>query len=80
LDYFSSGVFDNNVFRIYLAFININTKYLVIYPMNKKEYPDSKFTLACFKDLEKSQRIKNIRGDHDPSFGDVLTNIFMIKE
>jgi hypothetical protein len=40
--------------------------------MNKNEYPDSKFTLFCFKNLQENQQVTNIRGDRDPSFLDAF--------
>jgi hypothetical protein len=41
--------------------------------MNKNEYPDSRFTLFCFKKLQENQQVTNIKGDRDPLFLDAFS-------
>jgi hypothetical protein len=76
MDYFSSGLFDDEgrskLFRVYLIFININTKFIIVFPMKLKENPDSNFTLFCFKELEKRFTVDSIRGDDDVVFSGAL--------
>jgi hypothetical protein len=73
VDFFSSGVFhDENsgerLFRNYLAFMNINTKFLKIFPLHKNEAGSAEFATFCLKELRKSYRVNNIRGDDDFAF------------
>jgi hypothetical protein len=75
IDYMYSGTFTfgNDIyFRFYLVCININTKYAVVFPMNKNEHYDTKFSLSCIKELQRKALVTNIRADDDPSFGHEL--------
>ena len=74
IDYFHSG--DNpdeednmhKIYRFYLFCININTKYLVVYPCEVNQHPTSYFTLHCIDDLRKKYEVKSVRGDGDRAF------------
>jgi hypothetical protein len=54
--------------RVYLIFININTKFIKVYPLNPDDHPTEKFIFYCFKDMMKNYKINSIRGDHDRVF------------
>jgi hypothetical protein len=78
LDYFSSGgsideLTHETLFRNYLIFININTKFIQVYPIKKlNTHGNSNFSLYCLKDMLKKYKITNIRGDDDFSFSGVF--------
>jgi hypothetical protein len=56
------------VFRYYLIFININTKFVKVYPLNFNINPTIAITLHCLKDMMKNYKIDNLRGDNDRVF------------
>jgi hypothetical protein len=76
LDYFNSGeimdeeIPDKTYFRMYLMFININTKFIVVYPVRLNKRPSSHFSKTCIDDMIHNKHIviKNIRGDDDFTF------------
>jgi hypothetical protein len=84
MDYLSSGLFKDErgppLSRIYLVFININTQFIVIFPMRLKEMPYSDFTLHCFRELQKHFTIDSIRGDDDMVFSGSLLEYLKINK
>jgi hypothetical protein len=77
MDYFVSmkipttfGVNNNKtlVFRYYLIFVNINTKFVKVYPLNFNITPTIAITLYCLKDMMRHYKINNLRGDNDRVF------------
>jgi hypothetical protein len=85
MDYFSSENFIHMVedmrtgktkpttlIRHYLIFININTKFIVVYPLALNVNPTQEFTLICLKDLVEQCEVTNLRGDNDKKFKGVV--------
>jgi hypothetical protein len=68
LDYFNTGIVDEKYYRMYLIFININTKFIVVYPLQLNQPPSSDITLSYFVDFANNFTVTNIRGDDDTSF------------
>jgi hypothetical protein len=77
MDYFLSSKItttfgENNdktvVYRYYLIFININTKFIKVYPLNFNIDPTIRITLYCLKDMMKRYKINNLRFDNDRLF------------
>jgi hypothetical protein len=76
VDFFESGYFHaenepSRVFyRFYLAFININSKFLIVYPHKINTGRNSHFAKKCLEDMitHKHIHIDNIRADDDFSF------------
>jgi hypothetical protein len=55
--------------QCYLVFININTKYVEVYPLKINETRTQDFVIKCFVDmLFKNFKIDNIRADADITY------------
>jgi hypothetical protein len=68
--YFTFGT--KTEFRFYLICININTKFAVVYPMNKNQSYDTKFSIQCIDNLKQNYPVRSIRADGGTRFGEAF--------
>jgi hypothetical protein len=77
MDFFSEGYNEidqyknkTRIERYYLIFININTKFVKLYPFDLHEQRTQKVTVDFLKDLISNYKVNNLRSDKDAVFQD----------